>query len=105
MTALLVIAIFVVLIVVHEFGHFLVAKLTGVRVDKFGIGYPPRAPGPTTARRLTDPASCYAFCVLPVESSIQLPFSRTVFHYTILWAHVNEVRRGEAAQRVRILGI
>jgi regulator of sigma E protease len=43
MTALLVIAIFVVLIVVHEFGHFLVAKLTGVRVDEFGIGYPPRA--------------------------------------------------------------
>lgn len=43
MTALLVIVIFVVLIVVHEFGHFLVAKLTGVRVEEFGIGYPPRA--------------------------------------------------------------
>lgn len=43
MTALLVIAIFVSLIVVHEFGHFLVAKLTGVRVEEFGIGYPPRA--------------------------------------------------------------
>jgi regulator of sigma E protease len=43
MTALLVIGIFVALIVVHEFGHFLVAKLTGVRVEEFGIGYPPRA--------------------------------------------------------------
>jgi len=43
MTALLVIAILVVLIVVHELGHFLVAKLTKVRVDEFGVGYPPRA--------------------------------------------------------------
>lgn len=43
MTALLVVAIFVSLIVIHELGHFLVAKLTRVRVDEFGIGYPPRA--------------------------------------------------------------
>lgn len=43
MTALLVIAILVVLIVVHEFGHFISAKIFGVRVDEFGIGYPPRA--------------------------------------------------------------
>ena len=43
LTALLVIAILVLLIVVHEFGHFVVAKLLGVRVDEFGIGYPPRA--------------------------------------------------------------
>lgn len=33
----------VVLIVVHEFGHFIAAKLSGMRVDEFGIGYPPRA--------------------------------------------------------------
>src|SRR5882672_6989037 len=43
MTALLVVLILVLLIVVHELGHFLVAKLTKVRVDEFGIGYPPRA--------------------------------------------------------------
>ena len=43
LTALLVIAILVLLIVVHEFGHFLAAKIFGVRVDEFGIGYPPRA--------------------------------------------------------------
>lgn len=42
-TALIVIAILVVLIVVHEFGHFISAKLFGVRVEEFGIGYPPRA--------------------------------------------------------------
>lgn len=43
LTALLVIAILVLLIVVHEFGHFLAAKIFGVKVDEFGIGYPPRA--------------------------------------------------------------
>ncbi len=43
MTILLVIAILVLLIVAHEFGHFIVAKLFRVRVEEFGIGYPPRA--------------------------------------------------------------
>ena len=30
------------LILFHELGHFLGAKLTGVRVEEFGIGWPPR---------------------------------------------------------------
>jgi len=40
----LAIALFslVVLMAIHEFGHFIVAKKFGVRVDEFGIGYPPR---------------------------------------------------------------
>jgi regulator of sigma E protease len=36
------IAIIVVLIVVHELGHFVTAKLARVRVLEFGLGYPPR---------------------------------------------------------------
>ncbi len=32
----------IALMVIHEFGHFIVAKKFGVRVDEFGIGYPPR---------------------------------------------------------------
>ncbi len=32
-----------VLVVVHELGHFLVARWGGVKVNEFGIGYPPRA--------------------------------------------------------------
>lgn len=43
LTALLVIAILVFLIVVHELGHFLAAKIFRVRVDEFGFGFPPRA--------------------------------------------------------------
>lgn len=33
------------LILVHEWGHFIVAKLTGMRVDEFGIGFPPKIAG------------------------------------------------------------
>ncbi|MDO8514812.1 MAG: M50 family metallopeptidase [bacterium] len=43
LTALLVIAILVLLIVAHELGHFIVAKVFRVRVEEFGVGYPPRA--------------------------------------------------------------
>lgn len=31
------------LVLVHEFGHFLVAKRFDIRVDEFGLGFPPRA--------------------------------------------------------------
>ncbi|MBU1982865.1 site-2 protease family protein, partial [bacterium] len=31
-----------VIITVHEFGHFLAARLTGMRVKKFSIGFPPK---------------------------------------------------------------
>jgi regulator of sigma E protease len=31
-----------VLVISHEFGHFIVARAFGVRVDEFGFGYPPR---------------------------------------------------------------
>ena len=43
MTIILFIIVLVALILVHEFGHFVVAKLSKMRVDEFGIGYPPRA--------------------------------------------------------------
>lgn len=32
-------------ILIHELGHFGVAKLTGVKVEEFGLGYPPRLLG------------------------------------------------------------
>jgi regulator of sigma E protease len=31
-----------ILVFVHELGHFLVAKWSGMRVDEFSLGYPPR---------------------------------------------------------------
>lgn len=43
MDILIFIIVIIALIVVHEFGHFVAAKLSGMRVDEFGLGYPPRA--------------------------------------------------------------
>lgn len=34
-----------ILVFVHELGHFLLAKLFGMRVDKFSIGFPPKVIG------------------------------------------------------------
>ena len=41
-TILIYLLILAVLVIVHELGHFLVAKLFRVRVEEFGIGFPPR---------------------------------------------------------------
>ncbi len=35
--------LFVALVVVHEFGHFIAARRNGVDVEEFGVGFPPRA--------------------------------------------------------------
>ncbi len=42
-TAIIFILVLSVLVFVHELGHFLFAKWTGMRVDEFGIGFPPKA--------------------------------------------------------------
>jgi regulator of sigma E protease len=42
-TLLLFVVILGVLVLVHELGHFVAARLAGVRVLEFGIGFPPRA--------------------------------------------------------------
>lgn len=34
-----------ILVLVHEFGHFFAAKKTGVKVEEFGLGLPPRIVG------------------------------------------------------------
>lgn len=42
MTIILFVIILAVLVFVHEFGHFITAKKSGIRVDEFGIGFPPK---------------------------------------------------------------
>jgi len=42
LTALIFIAVIGILVVVHEFGHFIVAKRAGMKVEEFGFGFPPR---------------------------------------------------------------
>ncbi|MFA5095211.1 MAG: RIP metalloprotease RseP [Candidatus Paceibacterota bacterium] len=42
MSILIFIIILLVLVLVHEFGHFFSAKRFGIRVDEFGFGFPPK---------------------------------------------------------------
>jgi regulator of sigma E protease len=42
MTIILFLVVLAVLIFAHELGHFLVAKKSGIRVDEFAIGFPPK---------------------------------------------------------------
>ncbi len=41
-TIIVFILIFSVLVLVHEFGHFIMAKRAGIKVEEFGFGLPPR---------------------------------------------------------------
>lgn len=45
LTIVVFILILSILVFVHEFGHFIVARLFGVHVEEFGFGLPPRVMG------------------------------------------------------------
>ncbi len=42
LTILVIFLTLIILLVLHELGHFILAKKFGVKVEEFGIGYPPR---------------------------------------------------------------
>jgi len=44
-TILAFIAVLAIVVLAHEIGHFVTAKMAGVKVEEFGIGYPPRIYG------------------------------------------------------------
>lgn len=41
-TLLIFLVILSILVLVHEFGHFIVAKKAGIKVEEFGLGLPPK---------------------------------------------------------------
>jgi len=43
MSIIIFVVILLVLVLVHEWGHFFTAKKFGIKVDEFGFGFPPRA--------------------------------------------------------------
>ena len=45
LTFLIFIAVLAVLVLSHEFGHFIVARSSGMKVYEFGFGFPPRIVG------------------------------------------------------------
>lgn len=55
-----------VLVFVHEFGHFLAAKRSGIGVDEFGLGLPPRVWGKKIGETL------YSLNLLPFGGFVKL---------------------------------
>lgn len=66
MTILLFIIILAVLILSHEFGHFIVAKKSGIRVEEFGLGFPPRLFGIKKGETL------YSFNLIPFGGFVKI---------------------------------
>ncbi len=60
-------ALFICLVVVHEFGHFIVARRNGVEVEEFGIFFPPRL-----WKRKTKKGWIFSINVLPLGGFVRL---------------------------------
>ncbi|MFH1955644.1 MAG: site-2 protease family protein [Patescibacteria group bacterium] len=61
--------IFSLLILIHELGHLLVAKKSGVRVDEFGFGFPPKLFGKKIKGTL------YSINLIPFGGFVRIPGS------------------------------
>ena len=66
MNIIIFLAILVLLIIVHELGHFIVAKRARVGVDEFAVGFPPRIWGVRKGETL------YALGALPIGGYVKI---------------------------------
>ncbi|MDQ5958805.1 MAG: regulator of sigma protease, partial [Patescibacteria group bacterium] len=62
--------LFFMLVVLHEYGHFLVAKRNGVDVEEFGVGFPPKLFGKTFGKGIFK--SYYTVNLLPLGGFVRL---------------------------------
>ena len=67
-----IVPMLVLLVVIHEFGHFATARSLGVKVLEFGVGFPPRAFGIYTGKTRVLIAPDTQFVNLGGESDLQL---------------------------------
>ena len=65
-TALTFLVVLSVLVFAHELGHFFVAKRSGIRVQEFGFGYPPRLLGVRYGETL------YSLNLLPLGGFVKM---------------------------------
>ena len=66
LTLLIAILSIVLLMVIHEYGHFIIAKKFGVKVEEFGIGYPPRIIGKKFGETL------YSINLIPLGAFVKI---------------------------------
>lgn len=66
MSILLFFAVILALVLVHEFGHFIIAKCAGIRVDEFAFGFPPKIFGKKWGE------TTYSFNALPLGGYVKI---------------------------------
>jgi len=66
MNIIIFFVVLLVLVVVHEFGHFSMAKFFGIRVDEFGFGFPPKLFG------IKKGETEYTFNLLPIGGFVKI---------------------------------
>jgi regulator of sigma E protease len=66
MSIFLFLLVLFVLVLVHEWGHFITAKKTGMRVDEFAIGFPPKLFG------IKKGETEYNFNLLPIGGYVKI---------------------------------
>lgn len=66
LTIILVVLLFSLLVIVHEWGHFIAARRNGVKVEEFGIGFPPKIWGRKRGGTL------YSINALPLGGFVRL---------------------------------
>src|SRR3989344_3320308 len=66
MSILIFVVILLVLVLVHEFGHFFTAKKFGIREDEFGFGFPPKLFG------IKKGETEYTFNLLPIGGFVKI---------------------------------
>ena len=62
---------FIMLVVLHEFGHMVASKRNGVIVEEFGVGFPPRAWGKKLRKKKGDD-TLYSLNWLPLGGFVKL---------------------------------
>lgn len=63
---IVVVALFAALVLMHEAGHFIMARRNGVEAEEFGLGFPPRLWGRKIGRTL------YSINLLPLGGFVRL---------------------------------
>ena len=64
--------ILTILVVIHELGHAIAAKRNGVKVEEFGIGFPPRAWSKTVPKSILGEKVTYSINWLPLGGFVKL---------------------------------
>lgn len=76
---LLTFAVFLLVVLIHEFGHFIVARMSGMKVLEFWFGIPPKIKKIFTDKKGTD----FTFNLLPIGGFVRIfgedPSSKDAF--------------------------